>query len=136
MIDGTDNKKFYTSAVKHLLEWGMVDNPTVINQLVAEILASTEDLKDVELLIKEDTQDMIIFLDIKFWAKFRKRQRIIADHVFEIISKLLPSFSIRIITDRKIFKKRLEIFEKLEKKFEDKRKKIEELTKDKESKSL
>lgn len=98
-------------AVKWLLEMESVMDPNVINVLILNIYKVSDRIKDVEIVFDDKRKAILIFLELSKWGQWFHAKNI-QDWVEEVITQALPSYRMRVIYDREILGKALEILEK------------------------
>jgi len=97
----SDNQKFQLGGVKWLFEMEMIHDPQLINQLKLNVLGVSESIRDIEILSVHETKQMLVFVDLTWYAKTFKQARILED-VKEILIQLLPNFNFRVTADSNI----------------------------------
>ena len=95
-------------AVAWLMEMELVGNPTVLNNLILNILVGIPGVKDANLVVDTNNKKILIFLVLSwFSAKFKSKA--IAVQVNDIISQVLPAWRLRVVFDRTILEKALKL---------------------------
>lgn len=96
-----DKNKYQFEGLKWLHELELLNNPQVINTLKFNILATSNRIKEVELLIYRENKTMLVLVELTwFGRKFYKRQ--IFTDVQEALSSLLPTFRFRVTDEPQI----------------------------------
>lgn len=107
-----DREKLMSEATKWLLEMEHVNNPQIKNSIVLNICNVSPSIKDVDLLIDTNSKSLLIWVKLS-WFGLKFRKDVICKTVLEIISQALPSFRIRVVTEREIFDKALLLVKKI-----------------------
>lgn len=108
-MDDSNYIKF--SGIKWLLEMELVSDPQVINAIKLNVLTISKHIKELEILTVEQNRQMLIWLDLSWVGKFRKKQ--ICLDAQDIIQQMLPNFRIRVITDKSLFDKSVDKLRKV-----------------------
>lgn len=100
-------------ATRWLLEMEMVDSPQLKNFLILNIFKSSNRIKDVSLLIDTNLKAMLIYLKLDFWGRVFKKSTQVSSHILDQLQSVLPSFTCRVVYDRKIFELALQRAEEM-----------------------
>lgn len=104
-----EGEKFIPSALKWLYEMEALNSSALLNNLYANIYASSRHVKDVELLIDRNNKKMLIYMKFSWKAKlFLGVKKRTATLVLDNLQELLPSFEFRITEKRELFDLALE----------------------------
>ncbi len=96
---------FTTSALSWLYDMEILSSPTVLTNLRENILLSHKRIKNCEILIIEDRQDLMVFIEVTRLGLFFKKEKDIEYSVQQILNKMLPNFRKRIVFDKEVFDK-------------------------------
>lgn len=98
----TDDKfKYQYNGLKWLYEMELLDDPQLLNNLKLNIFSVSDHIKEVEFLMSQEQRKILIWIDVSWWGRTFKLDRIKSD-VVDILSQLLPNYKFRIVTDRSI----------------------------------
>lgn len=109
---------FILEATKWLMQMGQLDRPEVRDALLINVFASSEKIRDVEFLIDMETQQLLIYLELKRWPNFFRRKinrDEVAQQVLDIIQDAVPVFDIRIVYNKAILEKAKEVSDRIKK---------------------
>ena len=101
------------SALRWLLEMEIVSDPNVFNGLILNLFRISKKIKDIEIVTDTRDKKLLIYVDLQLnrWFKDRQKERI--QHMIEnIVSDALPSYERRVVFDRNILEKALELVSK------------------------
>lgn len=98
---------YQREGLKWLYEMELLRSPELINNLKFNILMVSNSIKECELLMNQDLKAILIYLDLTWWGSRFGTNDILRD-VEDVVRQLLPSFKIRVVTDRKILELALE----------------------------
>lgn len=102
-----DKQKFQYEGLKWLLEMQVLDDPQLVNNLKMNVLVTSTSIRDVEFLFFREKRQMLVCVELNWFGRKFKRNQIMVE-VKEVLSQLLPSFSIRIVDDPKIMELAIE----------------------------
>jgi hypothetical protein len=104
-------------ALAWLLEMELVSTPYVLNSIILNIFASVRGIKDAEFVIDERQKKILVYLKLNwFYEKFKSRG--VEAQVIEMLDQILPSFKKRVVFERRILDKALDIMKKKESRHE------------------
>lgn len=105
-----DRSKEQYEAIKWMFEMEVLDDPSVIHTIKANVLGSFDRVVDLEYVyIGESRKQLLMYLEIKpFWFFNKRRTGLIEEDTLEIMQALLPNFTIRVVSDREIFEASLQ----------------------------
>ncbi len=106
-----DKQKFQYEGMKWLMELELLNHPQAINQIKFNILMTSKQIKEVELLIYREHKSMLVLLDLTWIGRKFYKKRIFTE-VQEILTQLLPSFRFRVTDDTKIMNLAIESVKK------------------------
>jgi hypothetical protein len=96
-----DDNKLKSSALAWMYHLEVLNDPIVQTNLKENILLADRRIKDCEVLVIQDYKSILIYLKINsFWKFFSAK--IIETKVQLVISRLLPNYRLRIVTDKSI----------------------------------
>lgn len=109
-VDATqDASSFVAYSIKWLYDMEAVDNPVVIQDLYLRIYGEDPRIQDVDLLMDKYGKKMLIYIRLSLLGRmFKSVERKSVIGVLDRVQKVLPRFSFRVITDRKLFDLALE----------------------------
>ncbi len=84
----------------------------LINVLKLNVLAVSNRIKDVELLIYRERRQMLVLLDLTWIGKLFFKRRIF-EEVHEVLNQVIPTFQFRVIDDPAIMNMAVSKIEKL-----------------------
>lgn len=96
-----DRQKYQHESLKWLFELDLLNQPQAINTIKFNILATSERIKEVELLIYREKKSMLVKVDLTWMGRKFFKKRIFAD-VNEMLSQLLPTYRFRVTDDQAI----------------------------------
>lgn len=107
MSENNQTQQLLAEATKWLLEQELLNNPFMKNSLILNTLKVDPSITDVEYIIDNNGKKILIFLELKWFARlFRKHK--IGNEVLEMLREALPSYGVRVIFSRELFNKTLE----------------------------
>lgn len=98
-----DDQRLQSAALTWLYEMEMLSSSAIQKNLKENILLIDPSIKDCEFLIFEERKDILVYLQVGFFAKFFRKELKLIRFTEEVIGRLLPSYRQRIITDRAVF---------------------------------
>lgn len=106
-IDGLDDDtlekvKTQAAGLKWLYEMEILNSPQLINNLKLNIFNQDSTIKDVELLIDQNTKAILIYIQLSWWGR-KFRQDRIKMSIEDLITQLLPTYRKRVVSERWIF---------------------------------
>lgn len=102
------NLQVQAEALGWLFEMELINTPSVLNSIILNLLAGVLGVKDAELVVDLHKRQILVFLELTWWAR-RFKVRRISTQVNDIINDILPSFEKRVTFDRVILDKALKI---------------------------
>ena len=102
MDDLSDKLKFQLESLNWLREMNLINHPQFINQIKLNIYTISKTIKNVELLVIQDQQSMLVYIELD-WFSRRFRKKSIISSVELRLKELMPSYRFRVIDDRSIF---------------------------------
>lgn len=96
-----DKQKYQHESLKWLFELDLLNQPQAINTIKFNILAISERIKEVELLIYREKKSMLVKVELTWLGRKFFKKRIFAD-VNEMLTQLLPSYRFRVTDDQAI----------------------------------
>jgi len=100
--DTLDTIKTQAAGLKWLYEMELLNSPQLINNLKLNILTQDSTIKDVELLIDQNSKAILIYIKLSWWGKVFRKDRIFVS-IEDLITQLLPTYRKRVIHERWIF---------------------------------
>src|SRR5690606_18085919 len=100
--DTLETIKTQAAGLKWLYEMELLNSPQLINNLKLNIFTTDTTIKDVELLIDQNTKGLLIYVKLSWWGR-KFRQDRIKMNIEDLISQLLPTYRKRVIHERWIF---------------------------------
>lgn len=91
-----------------LLEMELVNNPHVLNAIIANIFRAVSGIKDADFVIDTKAKKLLIYLELGYFAKIFYKRRI-ETQVSEMFEQTLPHFKKRVVFDKKILNRALNI---------------------------
>ena len=107
-----DKIETQVAAIKWYLEFGILSDPQVRNHIVLNIYTVDPSIKDTQLVIDQERKRMMVHVDFHFWSSLFKKTRILND-VHIILHEMLPDFKIRVVNNKDLLEKSLEIAKKI-----------------------
>lgn len=105
--DGNPNSE----ALQWLLEMELVNNPRVLNSIILNVFRIVKGVKDADFIIDTQNKKLLIYLELTwFYRKFRQTE--VGERVGTMIEQALPTFQTRVVFDRTILNKALDIMKK------------------------
>lgn len=96
-----DRQKYQHEGLKWLFELDLLSQPQAINTIKFNILALSNRISEVELLIYREKKSMLVKVDLTwFGRKFYKKQ--IFSDINEMLTQLLPTYRFRVTDDQAI----------------------------------
>jgi len=103
-MDSPENRnEMLQAGTSWILEMELVNSPIFNNFMYLNIYNSSKHIKDTEYLVDRDDSVMLIWLKLGWWASLIGKKREISSHLLDEIGMVLPSFTCRVIFDRKLF---------------------------------
>lgn len=97
-------------ALSWLMEMELVGNPAVLNTLIANIVASTRGVQDVQFVLDGVNKKILVYIELKkYYGWYYKKE--VLETVSDMLEQVLPSYQKRIIFDKTILNKALAIVE-------------------------
>lgn len=97
-----DDNRLRSGALGWLYEMENLNSPTLQQNLQENILLSNHKIRSCEVLFIHEFKDIMVYIELGIFAKILKGKSISED-VEMVIKRLLPSFRVRIVLDKKIF---------------------------------
>lgn len=97
-----EDNRLKTGALSWLYEMEVLNSPTLQQNLQENILLSDFRIKSCEILLLKDFKDILIYIELGFFNRIFRGSTICIE-VASLIKRMLPSYRVRVITDRKIF---------------------------------
>lgn len=102
MEDGLSDKlKYQREGLRWLQEMQLVSSPQLINNLKLNLFAISRHIRDCEMLISNEHKAILIWLELGWFGRKFYRESIISESE-DIIQQMLPSFKLRVVTDKAI----------------------------------
>lgn len=102
-----DDNRLKTGALAWMYEMEVLNSPTLRQNLNENILLSDHRVRDCQILLIQDYKDLMVYVSVGFFSKlFKKRE--ICENVSRVLARILPSYRIRVVTDKNIFNMSLE----------------------------
>lgn len=102
-----------SEALRWLLEMEIVNDPNVLNSLILNIHKASDRIQDVEVVLDTPHKRMLVYLDVDCgWWRQATRQQEIHDAVANMLDEALPSYTHRVVFDRTVLNKALELVNK------------------------
>jgi hypothetical protein len=98
-----DKFNFQHQGLKWIYEMELINSPQLINNLKLNILSVSESISETELLMSADHKAILVLLDLTWFGRVFKKREIFLE-VEERIKQLLPSYRLRVIDDKELFK--------------------------------
>lgn len=107
MIEKLDENP-QAGAINWLLQMELATNPAVLNTLIANIVATTRGVKDVQLVIDESNLKILIYVELtRFHSWFFKED--IEVKLNDMFEQILPSYKKRITFDKILLERALRL---------------------------
>jgi hypothetical protein len=106
-----DNSKFQYEGMKWLMELELLNHPQAINTIKFNIMMTSNQIKEVELLIYRENKTMLVLLELTWFGQKFFKKRIFSE-VQDILTQLLPSFQFRVTENPEIMKLAVERLKK------------------------
>jgi len=105
-LDGQAHSQSF--GIKWMYQMELIEDPELISNLKLNILMVSRSIQDVELLSIHNfgRKEMLVWLDVNWWGSTFLTKRL-EENVLGVVSKLLPSFKLRVTLDRSILDKAL-----------------------------
>lgn len=107
-----ENLKYQYEGMKWLKEMELVEHPQFINTLKMNVLSVSKSIKDVEFLISRHQMAILVWVDLSWFGKRFRTKQILMD-VEDQLKLLVPSFTLRVVSDRSILEASLAKLEEL-----------------------
>ncbi len=105
-----------SEALSWLLEMELVNSPYVLNSLILNMFRTIKGIKDVEFVIDERQKKLLIYLKLSwFYQRFKSKQ--VQESVNDMVEQILPAFKRRVVFDRAILEKSIDIMKNREKEY-------------------
>lgn len=111
-IEALDQNKTNGEALNWVLEMELVSDPNFINAILLNIFKITPRIKDVEIISDSVNKKMLVWLKLDWWGR-KFNQVKIQETVDSMLNQALPSYKFRVIYNRELFEKALDISRKL-----------------------
>jgi len=106
-----EDEIFVQNALSWFFENGIINKP-VLNTIYLNIFNFSTRIKDVEILVCENTKSMMIYIEFDWLCKLLKSYKKIIPDLLDELNKNLPQFRIRVVLERSLLEKAQEIAKK------------------------
>ena len=101
----------YGEGLHFLLEIEMLQNPAVANALILNIFRVSSRIKDTEILTDSNNKRMLVWIKLD-WLGRKFFTESIKKNIVSMLTTALPAFQFRVVEDRVIFDKSLNLMSK------------------------
>lgn len=104
MADKNDlREEMLSQGTSWLLEAEFLNTPQAKNFLYLNTYNASTDIKDADILVDSNSKALLVYIELGWWGRFRRKQAEIAEYLMEQYANILPSYRVRVVYDRRIF---------------------------------
>jgi len=107
VLEKLDNNSS-SAALSWMVEMELVTNPNVLNAMVLNIFRMVRGVKDAQFVIDTTDKKILIYLELTRWSAWFHKGKAESE-VTELIDQVLPAFKKRVVFDKTILEKALQL---------------------------
>lgn len=104
-------KLMQINGLKWLREMEIVDDPYLLSNVKLNLYSVSRFIKDVEILLSKNHKAVLVYLKVGKVAQYFYGNYIL-DESLETLKSFIPNYSFRVVFDKKVFDKSLELVQK------------------------
>lgn len=102
-LSDQEREQLLSQGTAWMLENELINSPQVKNFLILNTYQASPNILLTELLLQSQLKVIMIYLELNFIGRLLRRQKAIEQYLLEEYKRVLPSFKVRVVYDRKIF---------------------------------